>query len=509
MEFSHLIPPIIIYCSPLRHIEFFMTNNLKNFIRSLSITNFLGFRETTQTINFGIPNNRAGSGLTLITGQSSTGKSTFIKALIGMKTTPMAIETYPNDQTSITVEYGDKIYIYTKGKKRFPSGQWLEKNSNNDLSSEEYSKECPFIIMNCRNYKHAYFHRDLSDIESTEYNNDLIDVLGAGSYTYLPLFNYILNNEEYKNQFYELIQNIMPELNGELKIERNGLIDSTSKHDLCYLIYEATSGHKCPGAFLSDGWLSVLIIAAKIILSRIKNCPIIIDEPELHLYPSAQKRLANLLSQEAINRQIVVITHSPYFICWNHLENGAKFFRLNKYKEGCTIHELNYSNLKKIKGYEDPARYHLFDIAAKEIMFADKLLFVEGQVDVGIIYKWAQKEERELKFNIFGYGVNGWCNFHIFLQISKELGIKKVAVLYDKAKENDKDPERNNIHLDDDLRQNKELYKDYFFCQLETEDIIDKNKKNGTFNIMGDLKDEYADHFEKIISKLQNYCSDQ
>jgi hypothetical protein len=61
------------------------------------------------------------------------------------------------------------------------------------------------------------------------------------------------------------------------------------------------------------------------------------------------------------------------------------------------------------------------------------------------------------------------------------------------------------------LRQNKELYKDYFFCQLETEDIIDKdkNKKNGTFNIMGDLKDEYADHFEKIISNLQNYCSDQ
>jgi len=119
MEFSHLIPPIIIYCSPLRHIEFFMTNNLKNLIQSLSITNFLGFSKTTQTINFGIPNNRTGSGLTLITGQSSTGKSTFIKALISMKTTPMAIETYPNDQTSITVEYGDKIYIYTKGKNVF------------------------------------------------------------------------------------------------------------------------------------------------------------------------------------------------------------------------------------------------------------------------------------------------------------------------------------------------------------------------------------------------------
>jgi predicted ATP-dependent endonuclease of OLD family len=96
-------------------------------------------------------------------------------------------------------------------------------------------------------------------------------------------------------------------------------------------------------------------------------------------------------------------------------------------------------------------------------MFADKLLFVEGQVDVGIIHKWAQEEQIELKFNIFGYGVNGWCNFHIFLQISKELGIKKVAVLYDKAKENDKDSKRNNIHLNDDLRQSEELYKDYLW----------------------------------------------
>ena len=103
------------------------------------------------------------------------------------------------------------------------------------------------------------------------------------------------------------------------------------------------------GRLVSDGILSLVIIASSIVLSEMYKRILVIDEPESHLHPSAQKKLANLLSQEAINRQIVVITHSPYFICWNHLENGAKCFRLNKYKEGCTIHELNYSNLKKLR----------------------------------------------------------------------------------------------------------------------------------------------------------------
>jgi predicted ATP-dependent endonuclease of OLD family len=254
-----------------------------------------------------------------------------------------------------------------------------------------------------------------------------------------------------------------------------------------------------------------VIIASSIVLSAMRKTILVIDEPELHLHPSAQKRLAKLLSQEATNKQIVIITHSPYFIFWEHLKNGAKFLRFNKYNQVCTVHELNHNNLEKIKGYNEPTRYHLFDIAAKEIMFIDKILFVEGQEDTGIIYKWAQEEKRELNFNIFGYGTNGWSNFYIFLEISKQLGIKKVAVLYDKSKPNDTNPERGNIHLDDDLEQNRKEYKDYRFYQLETTDIIGKKdgkvNKEGIFDETGNLRKECSAHFEKIISDLNEYFS--
>jgi predicted ATPase len=40
----------------------------------------------------------------------------------------------------------------------------------------------------------------------------------------------------------------------------------------------------------------------------------LIDEPELHLHPSAQEQLAKLLLVEAANKQIIVSTHSPYLI---------------------------------------------------------------------------------------------------------------------------------------------------------------------------------------------------
>ena len=40
----------------------------------------------------------------------------------------------------------------------------------------------------------------------------------------------------------------------------------------------------------------------------------LIDEPELHLHPSAQQRLADLLIAESADKQVVVSTHSPYLL---------------------------------------------------------------------------------------------------------------------------------------------------------------------------------------------------
>jgi predicted ATP-dependent endonuclease of OLD family len=309
----------------------------------------------------------------------------------------------------------------------------------------------------------------------------------------------ILSDDSNNLRFYDIIRKVLPDFQGEFSLKdvehpAGGRSESTT------LMYKDKSDSRAHTAGLAgDGILSLAIIASNIILSKINKKILVIDEPELHLHPSAQKRLTKLLSTEARERQIIIITHSPYFICWEQLANGAKLFKLNKHdSEGCTIHEWKHDSFQQIIGCDNPLRYHLFDITAKEIMFTDKILFVEGQEDAGILYHYYAEKEIEPSFNIFGYGVNGWGNFHIFLKISKELGIKKIAVLYDKSKENDQDPKRGGITLDEDLKQNKKQYKDYYFCQLKTEDIRDKkDKDNGTFDINGKLKETHHVDFDK------------
>jgi predicted ATP-dependent endonuclease of OLD family len=111
----------------------------------------------------------------------------------------------------------------------------------------------------------------------------------------------------------------------------------------------------------------------------------------------------------------------------------------------------------------------------KEIFFSDKILFVEGQEDVGLIKNWLrieyeknQHEEYNYSFEIFGYGAGGVDNIPKFLDMAKDLGIKKVGVLTDE--------------LPTDKSKNFTTWKENFntecnykFQELTTLDIRKKN----------------------------------
>ncbi len=62
----------------------------------------------------------------------------------------------------------------------------------------------------------------------------------------------------------------------------------------------------------------------------------LIDEPELHLHPRAQDKLAKLLIEESSNAQIVVSTHSPYLIS-NFMSSPANKIILNRGDDGIEI----------------------------------------------------------------------------------------------------------------------------------------------------------------------------
>ena len=65
------------------------------------------------------------------------------------------------------------------------------------------------------------------------------------------------------------------------------------------------------------------------------------------------------------------------------------------------------------------------DAVAKEIMFANSILFLEGQEDVGLIRKWLAKHRESTVLNIFGYGAGGFQNIEKLLAMAKDLRIEK------------------------------------------------------------------------------------
>ena len=164
--------------------------------------------------------------------------------------------------------------------------------------------------------------------------------------------------------------------------------DTDSSGD--YITYTLKDGTTHRAQLLGDGVLCMLLICTQLASIRNKDRGmLVIDEPELALHPTAQKELAKMLSEYARYHQVVVCTHSPYFVNWQDFSNGAEFIRLNKHGDReCTMSSLN--RRKKyaetiINRHSDFTRPQLWDISAKEIMFATKVLLVEGQVDVGIL----------------------------------------------------------------------------------------------------------------------------
>ena len=95
-----------------------------------------------------------------------------------------------------------------------------------------------------------------------------------------------------------------------------------------YIQYNSGDGISHKSDFLGDGVISVIRILAH--LFNEESAGLIIDEPELSLHPLAQKKLIKLIAEYAQHRQIIIATHSPYFISWDYIKNGATPNRIAK-----------------------------------------------------------------------------------------------------------------------------------------------------------------------------------
>ena len=123
------------------------------------------------------------------------------------------------------------------------------------------------------------------------------------------------------------------------------------------------------------------------------------EEPELYQHPPQARHLGSVLERLSNgNAQIILTTHSPYFVSGRYFE-GLRIIRIDRAKKQSVVLNTDFESIAKrvdeVKGkrIEKPsaARAYLQQVLQphlNEMFFASKVVFVEGLEDVAYITSW-------------------------------------------------------------------------------------------------------------------------
>jgi len=168
------------------------------------------------------------------------------------------------------------------------------------------------------------------------------------------------------------------------------------------------------------------------------NSILAIEEPELYLFPFAQRRLYNEFKELAEHSQIFYTTHSPNFVDISSCDQTCIIRKI----EGKT-EKLANNSLGDFISQDDKIELHLiskFNTDVNEIFFADKIIIVEGATEKNTIPFFLQLYlgEEYYSCNHYIINANGKDLIPFFIKVCEFLGLDDYFVIYD----SDLDPEK-------------------------------------------------------------------
>lgn len=452
-------------------------------INSINIEGYRGFA-TPQNLEFAQSDEKKeGSGITFLFGANNSGKSALLESLkfFAGHRQPELSKSQRNDKKdrriSIKLKHGEDLE------------STISTNTSGGSTTVFQGKaEIPSIFyLPSKRFIHHTMGRNNSDR-----NSAAVQMAEKGrdnqQLNYFPgrLFTLLLQNDR------------LASYNGLLKkilgYELKWTIDlDNGSHFIQYELSGLT--HTSEGA--GDGIINLMIIADALHDAH-EGSMIVIDEPEVSLHPSAQKRLYLVLKEFSKKLQIVIATHSPYFVDFDAIAAGARAARLYKEDDEIRIAQLPKSFSEEFKNLlSDTRNPHLLGTDAKEIFFAtDGVLLVEGQDDVICITNASKDLSLPLQANIFGWGVGGESKMKFFAKLLHALNYKKVFGLLDNGASS--------------FQALKKEYKQYHFHQISTEDIRDKAEekakaeKSGLFDTRYHLKESSKIEVNKLINLINS-----
>jgi len=368
-------------------------------IKKLKIKNYRAFGKNSDIIDFEVPNGKSpGSGLTIFVGPNNSGKSTALDALLKFDEQKRILEEDKRTKGPFGVKVIDnEDKIKEVSTKRESSQIVISGDSSWDKDSIEF-------IPSRRPWNHRF--SGSSNIDSYRQQKYLEERKQPIDSRLASLLDFMHRNK--KEDFSELMREVVPKFSEwNIKTDRQG----------DYISYSFANAQVEHGIdLLGDGTINLFAIVAYL-LEQDKNKTLIIDEPELSLHPEAQRRLFALLKKLSKEKQIVVSTHSPYFV------DAEVVMSVRKFKLDSSGPEIKIYKAKNFLSTKEPA---VFSFWHRDLFFAEKSIFIEGPEDYVRLKNYIlMLEQKEAIGNIhYLFPVYGKGNENFFREFCKSFGIK-------------------------------------------------------------------------------------
>lgn len=450
-------------------------------LTQLRIHGYRGFR-LPGVLDLAVPNGTTGSGLTILTGPNNGGKSSIFECLRARSSSQAT--SFSDGTRHKEVERVEIVYVVDGNE------QVLRSTAKGSSETERihFDDDQSIFVVPSRKTFSPYFGKSIWSREQFISNSPLPPQRSA----VLTNFEYRLFSIHREPSAFNTI------LSRVLGYTPEWAIDLSPQGQHYLKFFNGEHAHSSDG--MGDGLISLFSVVDSLYDSSPGDL-IAVDEPELSLHPTLQKRTSALLEDYAKDRQIVIATHSPYFVGLGALAAGGNLARIVTDRNGTRIHQLSPESKVVIRRLSQGNLYnpHVFGLDAREIFFQEEnIILTEGQEDVLLFPCVAEQLGATFPGNFYGWGAGGAGNIGHLCRIFQDLGFQKVVALLDGDK-------------GDDATTLSHSFPSYLFKCIPAIDIRTKparpagNLVDGLLDQDRTIKEQYRDETAEVFRLINLY----